>query len=145
MGAEVVVRRSGTRKASGGTELWRGLRRRLGEYSLTLQLLLKRPLAAAGLVITLVYVGIAIAASFLPDRDVLLTDVSNPFPQAPWWWGSGKAGSWRGTPYPGIDRATAIFNAIRIDLCYSTLVVLGGSLIRTHVARTTGARRGHCD
>jgi len=145
MGAEVVVRRSGTRKASSGTELWRGLRRRLGEYSLTLQLLLKRPLAAAGLVITLVYVGIAIAASFLPDRDVLLTDVSNPFPQAPWWWGAGKAGSWLGTTYPGIDLATAIFKAIRIDLYYSTLVVLGGALIGMLVGLIAGYRGGLFD
>ena len=145
MGAEVVVRRSGTRKASGGTELWRGLRRRLGEYSLTLQLLLERPPAAAGLVITLVYVGIAIAASFLPDRDVLLTDVSNPFPQAPWWWGAGKAGSWLGTTYPGIDLATAIFKAIRIDLYYSTLVVLGGALIGMLVGLIAGYRGGLFD
>src|SRR5439155_1298476 len=70
MGAHVEVRR-GIRSASGRAELWRGLRRRLDEYSLTLRLLLKRPLAAAGLLITLLYVGIAIAASFLPDRDVL--------------------------------------------------------------------------
>src|SRR2546425_9751909 len=112
MGAEVVVRRSGTRKASGGTELWRGLRRRLGEYSLTLQLLLKRPLAAAGLVITLVYVGIAIAASLLPDRDVLLTDLSHPVPQAPWLSGAAKARSWLGKTYPAIDLSTAIFKTI---------------------------------
>ena len=73
MGAHVEVRR-GIRSASGRAELWRGLRRRLDEYSLTLRLLLKRPLAAAGLLITLLYVGIAIAASFLPDRDVLQTN-----------------------------------------------------------------------
>src|SRR2546422_10718707 len=99
MGAEVVVRRGGIGRASGGTELWRGLRRRLGEDSLTLQLLLKRPLAAAGLVITLVHVRIAIAASVLPGPDVLLTDVSNPVPQAPRGGGGGQAGSWPGHTY----------------------------------------------
>src|SRR5207237_6662065 len=68
MGAHVEVRR-GIRSASGRAELWRGLRRRLDEYSLTLRLLLKRPLAAAGLLITLLYVGIAIAASFLRSEE----------------------------------------------------------------------------
>src|SRR5438477_356206 len=122
MGAHVEVRR-GIRSASGRAELWRGLRRRLDEYSLTLRLLLKRPLAAAGLLITLLYVGIAIAASFLPDRDVLQTNFTTAYPQPPWWWGNGTPGSWFGTTYPGIDLGIAIFKAIRIDLYYSSVVI----------------------
>lgn len=136
--SETEVRRPASQRASAAEDLWRGLRRRLDEYGLTVRLLLKRPLAAAGLVITLFYVGIAIAASFLPDRDVLQTDFSSPFPQPPWWWGAGLSGSWLGTTYPGIDLTMAIFKAIRIDLYYSALVVLGGAVIGMVVGLVAG-------
>src|SRR5207302_603954 len=144
MGAHVEVRR-GIRSASGRAELWRGLRRRLDEYSLTLRLLLKRPLAAAGLLITLLYVGIAIAASFLPDRDVLQTNFTTAYPQPPWWWGNGTPGSWFGTTYPGIDLGMAIFKAIRIDLYYSSIVVLGGAIVGMLVGLVAGYKGGLFD
>src|SRR5438105_14723133 len=99
MGAHVEVRR-GIRSASGRAELWRGLRRRLDEYSLTLRLLLKRPLAAAGLLITLLYVGIAIAASCLPDRGVLQPNSPTAYPQPPWRRRNGPPGSWFSTACP---------------------------------------------
>lgn len=145
VGSEVVIRGIGARTGRARADLLRGLRRRLDEYALTLRLLLKRPLAAAGLVITLAYVGTAIAASFLPDRDVLLTDVSDPFPQAPWWWGNGKPGSWLGTTYPGIDLAMAIFKAIRIDLYYSSVVVLGGAILGILIGLVAGYKGGLFD
>ena len=145
MSSEVVIHRRELRK-SVAAELRRGLRRRLDEYRLTVRLLLQRPLAAAGLLITLAYVGIAIAAAFLPDRDILQTDFTNPFPEAPWWWGAaGRPGSWFGTTYPGIDLGMAIFKAIRIDLYYSALVVLGGALIGILVGLVAGYKGSFFD
>src|SRR6266566_1064014 len=132
MSSEVLTGRRELGKSVTG-ELRRGLRRRVDEYRLTLRLLLQRPLAAAGLVITLAYVAIAIAASFLPDRDILQTDFANPFPEAPWWWGAGRVGSWFGTTYPGID------------LYYSALVVLGGALIGILVGLVAGYKGSFFD
>ena len=130
----------GEARATRWVEAQRGLQRRFEEYVLTLRLLVRRPLAAAGLAITLAYLLTAVAASFLPDRDVLsIEDPSNVFPQAPFWWlGGGKAGSWLGTTYPGIDLASAIFKAIRVDLYYSTVVVLGGAVIGSLVGLVAG-------
>jgi peptide/nickel transport system permease protein len=136
--SETAVRRRTSGRLPAGPTVWEGLRRRFDEYGLTMRLLLNRPLAAAGLVITLTYVGIALYASFLPDRDTLVPDFSNPFAEPPWWWGSGRSGSWLGTTYPGIDLASAIVKAIRVDLYYSTLVVLGGALIGLLVGLVAG-------
>lgn len=145
MASESVTGRAGSGDGSVALDLWKGVRRRLGEYGLTLRLLLKRPLAAAGLVITLAYVAVAIAAAFLPDRDVLQTDFSNTFPQAPWWWAGGQPGSWLGTTYPGIDLGVAIFKAIRIDLYYSAIVVLGGAILGILVGLVAGYKGGLFD
>jgi peptide/nickel transport system permease protein len=141
MGGEVAVREG----RGFAADLWVGVRRRLNEYALMFRLLMKRPLAAVGLVITLLYVSDAIAASFLPDPNVLQTDVTNPFPQPPWWWGAGKPDSWLGTTYPGIDLVIAIVKAIRIDLYYSSIVVLGGALIGILVGLVAGYRGGVFD
>lgn len=121
----------------GAADLRRTIVRRAQEGALILRLLWARPLARAGLVITSAYFAIAAAASFLPDRDVLQLDFARPFPEAPSWWG-GRAGSWLGTTYPGIDLAMAIFKAIRIDLYYSLIVVLGGAAIGTLVGLVAG-------
>jgi peptide/nickel transport system permease protein len=143
--SDAVTGRAGVMGGSVALDLWRGVRRRLGEYHLTFRLLLRRPLAVAGLVITLGYVAVAIAAAFLPDRDVLQTDFSNPFPRAPWWWAGGQPGLWLGTTYPGIDLGMAIFKAIRIDLYYSAIVVLGGAVLGILVGLVAGYKGGLFD
>ncbi len=125
-------------------DLRRSLVRRAREYALTVRLLLERPLAAAGLFITLFYLGVAVAASFVPNNDTLQLNLTDPFPQPPFWLG-GPAGLWMGTTYPGVDLTMAIFKAIRIDLYYASLVVLGGALIGALVGLAAGYKGGIFD
>ncbi len=132
------------RKRLWWADLRRSLGRRAKEGSLTVRLLLERPLAAVGLFITLFYVGTAVAASFVPNNETLQLDLTNPFPQPPWWLG-GPAGSWMGTTYPGVDLTMATFKAIRIDLYYASLVVLGGALIGALVGLAAGYKGGIFD
>ncbi len=136
------------RSSPGGRRLtWADLQRSLGprirEYSLTLRLLLARPLAAAGLIVTLAYVAIAVTAVFVPHNTSLDPDFSDPFPKAPFW--MGGSGGWMGTTYPGVDLSMAIFKAIRIDLLYSTIVVLGGALVGVLVGLVAGYKGGVFD
>src|SRR5256885_14411393 len=108
-----------------------GWRRRLREYWLMLRLLMKSPPAAAGLIIVLGYLGIVIYDQFfVAHNDIMLPNFSDPFPKAPFWWPGGTAaGGWMGTTYPGIDLGDAVLKAIRIDLMYSTFVVLSGAAV----------------
>src|SRR2546422_3476994 len=125
MGTVTVHRRESARIDMSG---WR---RRLREYWLTLRLLMKSPPAAIGLVIVLGYLGIVIYDQFfVPNNDLMLPNFSDPFPKAPFWWPGGTpAGGWMGTTYPGIDLGDAVLKAIRIDLMYSTFVVLSGAAV----------------
>jgi len=123
-----------------------GWQRRLQEYKLMLRLLLGSPLAATGLIIVLIYVGIVIYAQFLPGNDVMVTNFANPFPEPPFWWPGGTAvGGLLGTTYPGIDLTDAIIKAIRIDLVYSTFVVLFGAFIGALIGLYAGYRGGMFD
>lgn len=123
-----------------------GWQRRLQEYKLMLRLLLGSPLAATGLLIVLVYVGIVLYAQFLPANDSMATNFANPFPEPPFWWPGGTgAGGLLGTTYPGIDLTDAVIKAIRIDLIYSTFVVIIGALIGSLVGLYAGYRGGLFD
>jgi len=124
-----------------------GWRRRLQEYSLTLRLLMKSPPAAAGLVIVLFYVGIVVFDQFfVPNNDVMFPNFSDIRPKAPFWWPGGTAaGGWMGTTYQGIDIADAVLKAIRIDLIYSSFVVLVGAAVGSLVGVFAGYRGGLFD
>src|SRR2546427_7395667 len=108
-----------------------GWRRGLRDYGLWLPLLMKGPPAAAGLIIVLGYLGIVIYDQFfVAHNDIMLPNFSDPFPKAPLWWPGGTAaGGWMGTTYPGIDLGDAVLKAIRIDLMYSTFVVLSAAAV----------------
>lgn len=132
-----------TTPEAGGISGWQ---RRLQEYKLMLRLLLGSPLAATGLLIVLVYVGIVVYAQFLPANDAMTTNFASPYPEAPFWWPGGTAvGGLLGTTYPGIDLADAIIKAIRIDLIYSTFVVLFGAFIGALIGLYAGYRGGLFD
>jgi len=141
MGTVTVHRRDSARIDMSG---WR---RRLREYWLTLRLLMKSPPAAVGLVIVLGYLGIVIYDQFFVlNNDIMLPNFSDPFPKAPFWWPGGTAaGGWFGTTYPGIDLGDAVLKAIRIDLLYSTFVVLSGALIGSLIGVFAGFRGGLFD
>jgi peptide/nickel transport system permease protein len=122
-------------------------RRRLGEYALTFRLLLKSPLAAAGLIILLLYVADVIYVQFfMTNVNVMSTNFNAVTPVAPFWWPGGtSAGGWLGTSYPGIDLTSGIMKAIRTDLAYSTLVVLVGAIIGGLIGLYAGYRGGLFD
>src|SRR5947209_18883715 len=124
-----------------------GWRRRLEEYWLTLRLLMKSPPAAAGLIIVLGYLGIVIYDQFfVSHNDIMVPNFSDPFPKAPFWWPGGTAaGGWMGTTYPGIDLGDAVLKAIRIDLIYSSFVVLVGAAVGSLVGVFAGYRGGLFD
>src|SRR5712691_10166380 len=108
-----------------------GWRRRLAEYRRTLGLLMRSPPAAIGLVIVLVYLGILVYDQFfVPGNDLMKTNFDDPFPRAPFWWPGGTPqGGWLGTTKSGIDLGDAPIKAIRIELLYSSLVVLFGAMV----------------
>src|SRR5947199_4658874 len=141
MGTVIVHRRESARIDMSG---WR---RRLREYWLTLRLLMKSPPAAVGLVIVLGYLVIVIYDQFfVPNNDIMLPNFSDPFPKAPFWWPGGTAASgWLGTTFPGIDLGDAVLKAIRIDLMYSTFVVLSGAAIGSLIGVFAGFRGGLFD
>lgn len=124
-----------------------GWRRRFQEYRLVLRLLMKSPPAAAGLIIVLVYLGILIYDQFfVPQNDIMITNFNNTFPQAPFWWPGGTAaGGLMGTTKYGIDLSDAILKAIRIDLIYSSFVVLFGALVGCFIGVFAGYRGGLFD
>jgi peptide/nickel transport system permease protein len=123
------------------------LRRRLSEYALIFRLFLRSPLAAAGFIILLLYVAdVVYVQFFMANPDVLSTNFSDVIPTAPSWWPGGTAaGGWMGTSYPGIDLTSGIMKAIRIDLIYSTLVVLVGAFIGSLIGLYAGYRGGLFD
>jgi len=140
----------GTVTVHRGAKAWldtSGWRRRLKEYALILRLLMKSPPAAVGLIIVLIYLGIVIYDQFwVPNNDVMIANFSATGPDPPFWWPGGKAaGGWMGTTFPGIDLADAVLKAIRIDLIYSTFVVLTGALVGSLIGVVAGFRGGLFD
>src|SRR5467141_4331284 len=126
------------------SEAWR---RRLREYRLLLRLLMKSPPAAVGLVIVLVYLGIVIYDQFfVAQNDIMIPNFNDTLPRAPFWWPGGTAaGGWFGKTNNGIDLGDAMLKAIRIDLMYSSFVVLFGALVGCLVGVFAGYRGGLFD
>lgn len=103
---------------------------RFDQYKLTLRLLFEDVSSAAGLIIVLGYVAVAVIDAVYPQligvvsANVEIPNFSNPVPQPP---------SWPlhpfGTTFPGVDLYQAVMAAIRIDLWYSFLIVVGGALV----------------
>jgi len=103
---------------------------RLDQYKLTLRLLFEDVSSAAGLIIVVGYVAVAVIDAVYPQligvmsANVEIPNFSNPVPQPP---------SWPlhpfGTTFPGVDLYQAVMAAIRIDLWYSFLIVVGGALV----------------
>src|SRR5881628_320446 len=141
MGTVTVHRRESPRIDMSGS------RRRLQEYWLTLRLLMKSPPAAVGLVIVLGYLGIVIYDQFfVANNDIMIPNFSDPYPRAPFWWPGGTAaGGWFGKTNNGIDLGDAMLKAIRIDLMYSSFVVLFGALVGCLIGVFAGYRGGLFD
>jgi peptide/nickel transport system permease protein len=102
---------------------------RFDQTKLTLRILFENVSSAAGLLIVLGYVLIAIIDAVYPQLIGVVNayaevpDYTNPVPQPP---------SWQhlfGTTYPGIDLYQAVVAAIRVDLWYSFVIVLAGALV----------------
>ncbi len=145
MGVATVDRKAGVTVGQAPKEIT-GWQRRLQEYRLMLRMLVRSPLAATGLIIVLFYLGIVIYAQFLPNNEVMITDFAHNFPEAPSWWPGGTAiGGLFGTTYNGINLFDAIVKAIRIDLIYSTFVVLFGAIIGALIGLYAGYRGGLFD
>ena len=125
-------------------EAWR---RRSREYRLLFRLLMKSPPAAVGLIIVLGYVAIVVYDQFfVPQNDVMIPNFSDTLPRAPFWWAGGTAaGGWFGTTNNGIDLGDAMLKAIRIDLLYSSFVVLFGALVGCFIGVVAGYRGGLFD
>ena len=145
MGVATVDRKAAVTPTAAPKEItaWQ---RRFQEYRLMLRMLMKSPLAATGLIIVLIYAGIVIYAQFLPDNEVMLTNFAQNFPVAPFWWPGGTAqGGILGTTANGIDLLDAIIKAIRIDLIYTTFVVVFGAVIGALIGLYAGYRGGLFD
>jgi len=103
---------------------------RLDQYKLTLKLLFEDVSSAAGLIIVLGYVVVAVIDAVYPpligvvNANVEIPNFSNPVPQPPTWPLHPF-----GTTFPGVDLYQAVMAAIRIDLWYSFLIVVGGALV----------------
>lgn len=118
---------------------------RLNELKLTLRIIIENKSSAAGLIIVLGYVAIALIDVTYPaligvhDVNALQPDFSNPVPQPP------SLAHIFGTTYPGVDLYQAIMAAIHIDLYYSLVVVLGGMAIGTVVGVVAAYYGGYVD
>src|SRR6266571_4768329 len=126
--------------------IWRfdaeGWRRRMREYRLLLRILMKSPPAAIGLIIILAYLAIVVYDQFfVAQNDIMIPNFNDTRPRAPFWWPGGTAaGGWFGTTYSGIDLGDAMLKAIRIDLMYSSFVVLVGALVGCFIGVLAGYR-----
>ena len=112
-----------------------------------LRLLLQSPPAAIGLIIVVGYFAIVVYDQFfVPRNDLMIPNFSDVSPHPPFWWAGGTAaGGWFGTTYEGIDLADAVLKAIRIDLIYSTFVVLTGAAVGSLIGVFAGYRGGLFD
>lgn len=111
---------------------------RLKSMGLTLRLLVRNPVGAAGFIIMVFYFGVAIILQFAPgligitSPNYMPPNFSDPFPAPP----SAKYPF--GTTYPGINIFTAVIKAIRVDVFSSIAVVGAGAVIGTLVGVTAG-------
>src|SRR2546422_6862875 len=110
-------------------------------------MMMKLPSAAGGMITVFISLGIVIYDQFLVSHnDVMIANFSATGPDPPFWWPGGKAaGGWMGTTYPGIDLGDAVLKAIRIDLIYSTFVVLVGAAVGSLIGVFAGFRGGFFD
>jgi peptide/nickel transport system permease protein len=115
------------------------------EIKLSLKIFFSNPTALAGFIIFMAYVIDAILIQISPqilgikDPNQLEMDFSNPIPLPP------SPSHPLGTTYPGIDLLKAILAAIRIDLYYSFIIVLGGAIIGSVLGVIAGYRGGILD
>lgn len=115
-------------------------------YALTLKVLFESPSSAAGAVIVLGYVAIAVIDAVYPqligvaNASSMVPDFTNPTPQAPVW----PAHPF-GTTFPGVDLYQAVMAAIRIDLWYSFLIVLVGAAIGAIIGVMAAYFAGYID
>jgi peptide/nickel transport system permease protein len=113
---------------------------------LTLKIMLEDFSSAAGLIIVLAYVAIAIIDVLDPhligvsNAYTEIPNYTNPVPQPP---------SWPlhpfGTTFPGVDLYQAVMAAIRVDLWYSFLIVLVGALVGVVIGVTAAYLSGFFD
>jgi len=102
---------------------------RNSELKNSLKIFFTNPTAVAGFIIFIIYVIDALIVQFAPwllgikNPGVLQENFVNPIPLPP------SAQHPLGTTYPGIDLLKAIEAAIRIDLAFSLIIVLGGAAI----------------
>src|SRR5437879_13772037 len=103
---------------------------------------MKSPPAAIGLVIVLAYLAIVIYDQFfVAQNDRMVPNFNDTIPRAPFWWPGGTAaGGWFGKTNNGIDLGDAMLKAIRIDLMYSSFVVLFGALVGCFIGVVAGYR-----
>ncbi|MEM0372986.1 MAG: ABC transporter permease [Sulfolobaceae archaeon] len=118
---------------------------RYSELKISLKIFFSNPTAVAGFIIFLIYVIDALLVQFAPgllgikDPNVLEMNFVNPVPLPP------SPEHPLGTTYPGIDLFKAIIAAIRIDLFYSFLIVIGGAIIGSVVGIISGYIGGLLD
>src|SRR5438309_6585798 len=79
-------------------------------------------------------------------NDVMIRTFSDTLPHDPFWWAGGTAaGGLFETTNNGIDLGDATLKAIRIDLLYSSFVVLFGALVGRFIGVVAGYRGGLFD
>lgn len=128
-------------------------KRRLDEAYLSLRLLLKSPMAAIGLVIVILYVGVALYVQlFVPNigsmtSTVVRTDPFSSIPKSPFWWPGGGTGGYLGTSGVGFAYSldTEIPKAVRTDLMYAVFVVILGAIVGTLIGIYSAYRGGLLD
>lgn len=115
-------------------------------YKLTFKILLESHSSAAGLIIVLAYVAIAVIDVVHPEligvknAYLLVPNYGNTVPEPPSW----PAHPF-GTTFPGVDLYQAVMAAIRVDLWYSFLIVLAGAALGTTIGVVAGYLGGYLE
>ena len=118
---------------------------RNSELKNSLKIFFTNPTAVVGFIIFIIYVIDALIVQFAPwllgikNPNVLQENFVNPIPLPP------SAQHPLGTTYPGIDLLKAIEAAIRIDLAFSLIIVLGGAAIGATLGIISGYIGGLLD
>lgn len=118
---------------------------RNSELKNSLKIFFTNPTAVAGFIIFMIYVIDALIVQFAPwllgikNPNVLQENFVNPIPLPP------SPQHPLGTTYPGIDLLKAIEAAIRIDLAFSLIIVLGGATIGATLGIISGYIGGLLD
>ncbi|AHC51358.1 peptide ABC transporter permease [Sulfolobus acidocaldarius SUSAZ] len=121
------------------------MEKRSSQIKLSLKIFFSNPTAVIGLIIFLAYVIDAIIVEVSPgllgiqNPNQLQMNFINPVPQPP------SPHHPLGTTYPGIDLLKGILAAIRIDLYYSVIIVIGGAIIGSVIGIIAGYRGGIMD